>query len=191
MGEVAVTQKEIFLSETTGSPLQISYATGSLKPVSIFGFPVFFENKLIGVIELGSLNIYTERDLQFFRNAAKIIAIAINTAQNRERMQELLEEVQAQSEELQTQHKELEIVNTEMEAQTEKLQVSEEELKVQQEELMQTNRELEERSKLLEEKNELIGHRNREIQKKAEELARVHDINQSFWRICPMNCARL
>ena len=92
-------------------------------------------------------------------------------AQNRERLQEVLEEVQAQSEELQSQHKELEIVNTEMEVQTEKLQVSEEELKVQQEELMQTNRELEERSKILEEKNELIAFRNRDIQKKAEELA--------------------
>lgn len=180
IGEVAVTRKEIFLPETTGSPLQISYATGSLKPVSIFGFPVSFENRLIGVIELGSLNIYSERDLQFFRNAANIIAIAINMAQNRERMQELLEEVQAQSEELQAQHKELEIVNTEMEAQTEKLQVSEEELKVQQEELMQTNRELEERSKLLEEKNELIGHRNREIQKKAEELAQSTKYKSEF-----------
>ncbi len=180
IGEVAVTHKEIFLPETTGSPLQISYATGSLKPVSIFGFPVSFENKLIGVLELGSLKIYSDRDLQFFRNAANVIAIAINMAQNRERMQELLEEVQAQSEELQAQHKELEIVNTEMEAQTEKLQVSEEELKVQQEELMQTNRELEERSKLLEEKNELIGHRNREIQKKAEELAQSTKYKSEF-----------
>ena len=180
IGEVAVTHKEIFLPETTGSPLQISYATGSLKPASIFGFPVSFENKLIGVLELGSLKIYSDRDLQFFRNAANVIAIAINMAQNRERMQELLEEVQAQSEELQAQHKELEIVNTEMEAQTEKLQVSEEELKVQQEELMQTNRELEERSKLLEEKNELIGHRNREIQKKAEELAQSTKYKSEF-----------
>jgi signal transduction histidine kinase/DNA-binding response OmpR family regulator/CHASE3 domain sensor protein len=180
IGEVAATQKEIFLPETTGSPLQISYATGSLKPVSIFGFPVCYENKLIGVIELGSLHIYSERDRQFFRNAANVIAIAINIAQNRERLQELLEEIQAQSEELQAQHEELELINTEMEAQTEKLQVSEEELKVQQEELMQTNRELEDRSKLLEEKNELIGHRNREIQKKAEELTQSTKYKSEF-----------
>jgi signal transduction histidine kinase/DNA-binding response OmpR family regulator/CHASE3 domain sensor protein len=180
IGEIAVTKKEIFLPETTGSPLQISYATGSLKPVSIFGFPVLFENKLIGVIELGSLSSYSERDRQFFRSAADILAIAINMGQNRERMQELLEEVQAQAEELQAQHKELELVNAEMESQTEKLQVSEEELKVQQEELMQTNRELEERSKLLEEKNELVGHRNREIQKKAEELAQSTKYKSEF-----------
>src|SRR5450432_340165 len=180
VGEVAVTQKEIFLAETTGSPLQISYATGSLKPLSIYGAPVSFENNLMGVIELGSLHVYSERDFQFFRNAVNIIAIAINMAQNKARLQEVLEEVQAQAEELQTQHKELEIANTEMEAQSEKLQVSEEELRVQQEELMQTNRELEERSKLLEKKNELIGHRNREIQKKAEELAQSTRYKSEF-----------
>jgi signal transduction histidine kinase/DNA-binding response OmpR family regulator/CHASE3 domain sensor protein len=180
VGEVAATRKEIFLPETSSSPLQISYATGGLKPVSIYAVPVSFEKRLIGVIELGSLNSYTERDRLFIRNAADIVAIAINTAQNRERLEEVLEEVQAQSEELQTQHKELELINIEMELQTEKLQVSEEELKVQQEELLQTNRELEERSKLLEEKNEMIAQRNRDIQKKAEELSQSTRYKSEF-----------
>jgi signal transduction histidine kinase/DNA-binding response OmpR family regulator/CHASE3 domain sensor protein len=180
IGEAALSQKEIFLQEVSGSPLQISYASGSLKPLSIYVIPISFEKNLKGVIELGSLQVYSDRDRQFFRNAADIIAVAINTAQNRARLQEVLEEVQAQSEELQVQHKEMELINAEMETQTEKLQVSEEELKVQQEELMQTNRELEERSKLLEEKNELIGHRNREIQKKAEELAQSTRYKSEF-----------
>ena len=173
VGEVALTQKENLLEKTSGSQLQISYATGSLKPSSIYAIPISFGKKLIGVIELGSLHSYTERDLQFFRSAANIIAIAINTAQNKARLQDVLEEVQAQSEELQNQHRE-------MEAQTEKLQVSEEELKVQQEELLQTNRELEERSKLLQEKNELIAHRNRDIHKKSEELAQSTRYKSEF-----------
>jgi signal transduction histidine kinase/CheY-like chemotaxis protein/CHASE3 domain sensor protein len=180
IGEVGETQKEIFLPDISASPLQISYATGGLKPACIYALPVSFEKRLVAVIELGSLSSYSERDRQFFRNASEIIGIAINTAQNRGRLQEVLEEVQAQSEELQAQHKELELINSEMEAQTEKLQVSEEELKVQQEELMQTNRELEERSKLLEEKNELIAWRNREIQKKAEELAQSTKYKSEF-----------
>ena len=180
VGEVAETQKEMFLPDISASPLQISYATGGLKPACIYALPVSFEKKLVAAIELGSLSSYSERDRQFFRNASDIIGIAINTAQNRARLQEVLEEVQAQSEELQAQHKELELINSEMEAQTEKLQVSEEELKVQQEELMQTNRELEERSKLLEEKNELIAWRNREIQKKAEELAQSTKYKSEF-----------
>src|SRR5450432_515543 len=180
VGEVAHTQKEILLDEISGSPLQISYATGSLKPLCIYAVPVRFEKNLLAVIELGSLNLYKEKDRQFLRSAAEIIGIAINSAQNRIRLQEVLEEVQAQAEELQTQHKELELINTEMEIQTEKLQVSEEELKVQQEELLQTNQELEERSMLLEEKNDLVGQRNREIQKKAEELAQSTRYKSEF-----------
>ncbi|HWH72586.1 MAG TPA: ATP-binding protein, partial [Candidatus Sulfotelmatobacter sp.] len=96
--------------------------------------------------------------------------MAIHSARDHQRLQELLEQTQAQSEELQAQHSELENINTELEAQAEKLQASEEELKVQQEELQQANQELEERSRLLEEKNELILERNHEIQLKAKEL---------------------
>jgi signal transduction histidine kinase/DNA-binding response OmpR family regulator/CHASE3 domain sensor protein len=170
-GECAQSRKEIEVNHIEQGSLQISYATGSVKPSSIYAFPVMFEKSLLAVIEIGSLTAFTGREKAYLRNAAVNIGIALNTAGNRIRLQELLEETQAQAEELQTQHNELEIMNAEMEAQTERLQASEEELKVQQEELMQTNQELEERSKLLEEKNELVAHRNREIQKKAEELA--------------------
>ncbi|MDP4249591.1 MAG: response regulator [Bacteroidota bacterium] len=170
-GECALGKKGIEMTDISRTELQITYATGAIKPSSVYAFPLIFEDQLLGIIELGSLNAFSDRDKLYLSNAALNVAVALNTAKSRFRLQELLEETQAQTEELQSQHNELEVMNAEMEAQTEKLQVSEEELKVQQEELMQTNRELEERSKLLEEKNELISHRNQEIQKKAEELA--------------------
>jgi len=170
-GECAQNKKEIEITDVSKGDLQVSYATGNIMPSGILAFPVLFENTLLAVVEIGNLNPFTRRDKLYLRNVAENIGIVLNMARNRIRLQELLQETQAQTEELRAQHNELETMNAEMEAQTEKLQVSEEELKVQQEELMQTNRELEERSKLLEEKNELIGHRNQEIQKKAEELA--------------------
>ncbi|MEO6963272.1 MAG: response regulator, partial [Puia sp.] len=171
VGECALSKKAMEIRDMSPTGPQISYATGGIKPEGIYVFPLMFEKQLIGVIELGSLQGISDLDKLYLSNAAENIAVAVNTAKSRSRLQELLEETQTQTEELQSQHNELEMMNAEMEAQTEKLQVSEEELKVQQEELMQTNQELEERSKLLEEKNELIGNRNREIQKKAEELA--------------------
>jgi signal transduction histidine kinase len=109
-------------------------------------------------------------DTSFVENISSVSAVSINTAFNRSKLKELLEETQSQSEELQAQHRELENMNAELEAQSEKLQTSEEELRVQQEELQETNGELEERSRLLEEKNQVIVLRNLEIQKKAEEL---------------------
>ncbi len=171
IGQAAESNRAVLVTDIREEDFIVTFGIGDIRPRSIVAFPVLFEGKVKGVIELGSFNEFTERDLQFFNSVAEPIGIALNTAQSRARLQELLEETQAQSEELQAQHSELENLNTELEAQAEKLQASEEELKVQQEELMETNSELQERSKLLEEKNDLILQRNLEIQKKSEELA--------------------
>lgn len=170
-GQAAESKRTVLATDIREEDFVITFGLGEVRPRSIVAFPVIFEGRVKGVIELGAFNDFTERDLQLFNTIAEPVGIALNTAQNRTRLQELLEETQAQSEELQAQHSELENLNTELEAQAEKLQASEEELKVQQEELMETNSELQERSKLLEEKNDLILQRNLEIQKKSEELA--------------------
>lgn len=170
IGQVAQSRKEIILDNIQADDFLISFGAGDIRPRNIIAFPILFENTTKGVIELGSLESYTVRELELCRSISENIGIALNTSQSRTRLQELLEETQAQSEELQAQHSELENLNAELEAQTEKLQASEEELKVQQEELTESNQALQERSRLLEDKNQLVLHRNDEIQKKSEEL---------------------
>lgn len=149
----------------------ISFGVGQVRLSHMIWLPLIVKGQCFGVVELGSMKPYDAIDVEFYKEAVRIVALEIVAAKSRKQVQLLLEETQAQQEELQTQHGELESLNTELETQTQKLQASEEELRVQQEELMQSNQELEERSKLLEEKNHLIEDRNREIQKKAEELA--------------------
>jgi len=170
VGQAALTQKEITLSNLEDGNITISYASGQARPGNIFVLPILHENILCGVIEIASIKPYSSLEKEYLRSIAYSIGIAVNSAQSRRKMQLLLEETQTQSEELQTQHSELENLNTELEAQAQKLQASEEELKVQQEELLEANLELEERSKNLVEKNQLIVERNLEIQSKAEEL---------------------
>lgn len=161
-GQAALTGKRMELKEVEQSLVTISYALGEIKPSHIVALPLI-DFKTEGTLTLVSINGFCDRDVAFLDSVANNVGIAIRAAQNRKRLQELLEETQAQSEELRAQHTELESMNAELEAQTEKLQASEEELRVQQEELQQTNEELSERSTLLEE-------RNLEIQKKSEEL---------------------
>ena len=161
-GEAAVSGTIIELKGLSKDNIKINYASGEAIPSHIVAVPLI-DDRVAGVLELATVNEYTPRDLEFLANAAHNIAIAITTAKNRARVQELLEETQAQSEELLAQHSELESINAELEVQTEKLQASEEELRVQQEELQQSNEELAERSVLLEEKN-------LEIQRKSEDL---------------------
>ena len=161
-GQAAVSKKMIHLKDFDEENVKITYALGEVKPKHILSFPLI-DSYVVGVIELASVKNYTDLEIEFLESVANNIAIAIKAAENRKRVQELLEETEAQSEELKAQHSELEGMNAELEVQTEKLQASEEELRVQQEELQQTNEELAERSTLLEE-------RNIEIQKKSEDL---------------------
>lgn len=170
-GQCAASGIEIRLKDIPVNQLSISYAAGEIKPVDVVAFPLLFERQVVGVLELASLEPYTDNDLAFIKAVSHNIGVIINSIENRKKLQELLEETQSQAEELQAQHSELENINAELETQTQKLQASEEELKVQQEELKEANTELEERTRLLEEKNNLIFERNIEIQRKAEQLA--------------------
>lgn len=162
VGQAVASEKLLELEALNPDDIKISYALGEAKPSHVVAVPLLDE-KITGVVELATIKHFTKRDLVFLEAVGNNIGIAIKAAQNRKRLQELLEETEAQSEELRVQHTELESMNAELEVQTEKLQASEEELRVQQEELQQTNEELAERSVLLEEKNS-------EIQRKSEDL---------------------
>ncbi len=171
VGQVLQNKQLLVTDNLPKEYLAIHSSIGNTDPVSVVIVPLLFDEHIVGVMELGMLHKPTDSDLEFLRNNMETISIGINAAVNYEKMQELLEETQAQSEELQSQHSELENINAELEIQTEKLQASEEELRVQQEELQQANQELEERSRMLEEKNHQIVEKNIEVQRKAEELA--------------------
>lgn len=171
LGEALKNKKITVINDLPINYMQIASSTGKTDATSLIICPLVFGDQIIGVIELGMMHKPDTADLEFLESNMEAIAITLNASLNYERMQELLEETQAQAEELQAQQNELENINTELEAQTQKLQASEEELRVQQEELQQTNEELEERTRLLEERNQQIAERNIEVQKKAEELA--------------------
>jgi signal transduction histidine kinase/DNA-binding response OmpR family regulator len=170
IGQVAKSKTAQHLKDVPDHYLQIRSGLGTASPKSILIYPLCVNEVVEGVVELASLSEIPLYKMEFVKEVASDIAIALNGARSREQLQLLLERTQAQAEELQSQHSELENINAELEAQAEKLQASEEELKVQQEELMQTNQEMEERSRLLEERNQLIVEKNVEIQRKAEEL---------------------
>jgi signal transduction histidine kinase/CheY-like chemotaxis protein/CHASE3 domain sensor protein/HAMP domain-containing protein len=162
-GQAIESKKLAIVTDIPENYISVTSSLGSSKPVALVILPLVYSNECIGVIELGFLSPPTPLQIQFLKENLEAIAIGVNAALDYLKLQNFLEETQAQSEELQTQHNELENLNAELEAQSQKLQASEEELRVQQEELQQTNEELEERSVLLEEKNF-------EIQKKAQEL---------------------
>jgi signal transduction histidine kinase/CheY-like chemotaxis protein/CHASE3 domain sensor protein len=179
-GQSAHSKKQLYISGIKAADISINFSAASITPASVVVFPLLFENDVKGVLEMASVRIYSEKELAFFRIIAENIGVAINTVQNRQRMQELLEETQSQSEELMSQQTALEHVNTELETQAQQLQTSEEELKVQSEELIEINSLLEERSLALEQRNQLILHKNAEIEKRAADLAQSTRYKSEF-----------
>jgi signal transduction histidine kinase/CHASE3 domain sensor protein len=163
IGEVIKNKKPVIINDLPANYISVNSSLGNTPPAALIIVPLVYAHVCIGAIEIGLLRKPAPLEVEFLEANLETIAVGVNAALDYVKLQNFLEETQAQSEELQAQHNELENVNAELEAQSLKLQASEEELRVQQEELQQTNAELEERSFLLEEKNG-------EIQRKAEEL---------------------
>ncbi len=100
VGQAALSGKQILLNDIPDTEFTISFASGNTKPKNIVAVPIIRENVLVGVMEFGTLNIYTPLQLDYLNSIAHNIGIAIHVSQNRKRLQDFLEETQAQTEEL-------------------------------------------------------------------------------------------
>ncbi|MCP4701888.1 MAG: response regulator [Gammaproteobacteria bacterium] len=201
VGQAAYEKKMFTIAQAPDDYIRIQSSLGDGAPKEIVVTPFLYENEFKGVIELASFQRFTESQLMFLKQAMPAIAIAVNTAESRTRMQTLLEQSQRQAEELQSQSEEMRQANEvlesqkqEMQTQQEKLRQSNEELQsqseemqAQQEELRQTNEQLEIRTGDLKREKESIRIKNLELEKtqeaiqaKAEELETASKYKSEF-----------
>jgi len=150
VGQAALEKKTIVITEAPQDYIKVQSGLGNAVPRNILIVPFLFEGTVLGVIELGSLEEINHEQMELLNWAVDSIAINLNSANTRSRMQELLNETQAQAEELTEQQ---------------------DEMRQQQEEIRQTNRHLKKQTKTLEKQNLEIGNKNRIIRARAEELA--------------------
>ncbi len=158
-GQVAKDCKMIHLTPVPKDYLPLGSPFSALDPLSLIVLPVLVNNELLGVVEIGSFSCFTDNHRTFLHQAMETIAIVFRVTNARQKVNELLEQTQAQTEEL----------------------------RVQQEELQQTNEELEERAQMLELQREQIRAKNREVeeashelQRKADELERISTYKSEF-----------
>ncbi|TGM98957.1 response regulator [Leptospira dzoumogneensis] len=163
IGQAAFDQKTILLTDLKEDQIRIVSSILDTKPANILVLPFLFEGQTLGVIEIGKLDQFTELEVEFSKNCMENIGISVYSAIARKKIQELLEETQAQGEELQSQQEELKQMNEELEEQTQVL-------KQQQEELRITNEELEEQTQTLEVKNREVEAARSDIEQKSKQL---------------------
>jgi len=187
VGQAALEKRTILFTDVPDDYLLIRSGLGKTAPRYILVVPFLYENQVKGVIELGSVHAFTDKQQEFLGTIIENIAIAVHSAQVQEKMRELLEQTQQQAEELQSQQEQLRVNNEELEAQTDALRKSEQQLQVQQEELRQTNEELESRTRALEQQRKSLQEKNREletarnqIEEKARELEETSRYKSEF-----------
>ncbi len=187
VGQAALEKTTIEIVNVPPDYLVIESGIGSSAPYSILIIPVVYENELKGVFEFALLQSVMDKQSEFMKVSIESVAISINSAQYRTRVNQLLDKTTKQSDVLKEQQEELKTINEELEKRAAILEESEEELKVQSEELQRSNAELEEKSEQLLQQKEQIEQKNHDIEtskkaieEKAKELEQSSKYKSEF-----------
>jgi CheY-like chemotaxis protein len=169
---------------------EYSYLSSSLGQSAIYNIlitPISYQNKVIGVIEIGSLEHFNNVDQTLLTKLQDNIGSAVAVFIRNEELKASFEEINRKNSILLVQEEELRQNNEELNKHSMLLQQSEEELKNQAAELEQTNAYLEEKSRELENKNHEIEKKNsdlivaqEELNIKSEEIAKASSYKSEF-----------
>jgi CheY-like chemotaxis protein len=182
LGQVIRDGKVRHLAEGEGSVLQISTSLGSTHLRERVLAPIFSDEQIVGVVELGRIRAgrAPQLDRELLQRCADTIGIALRAAVLRARLAELLEESQRQGEELQAQQEELRVANEELEEQSRSLLHSQTNLEQQQAEMEQTNVQLEERTHELEGQKQALLVAQAQLVRNSNELSAASRYKSEF-----------
>ncbi|GEL04944.1 response regulator [Rummeliibacillus stabekisii] len=166
IGQCVSEQKSQVITHIPDNYQLVTTGLGQVSPKSILIAPVIFEEQVVAVIEMASLETFTPVQEKFIQKVLETLGITINSVEGRMEIERLLKESQAQTEELQ--------------AQSEELQAQSEELQTQAEELRMINEQLSERTYEAEEKSHQLEETKKELEEQALELQRSSQYKSEF-----------
>ena len=148
VGQAAMERQVISVTQTPQEcPAILRSGLSATSPQHVLILPFLYEDKIKGVVEIGSAKMMTAIAREFLEQVMPNVGIMLNMAESREQMQILLKQSQQKAEELKTKQDELQVNNAKLQEQAEELQQQSEELETQQEELRQTNESFEIRAR--------------------------------------------
>lgn len=171
VGQCAFEKERILIKNVPTGYVKINSALGKAKPSNVVILPVLFEKRVKAVIELTSLNSFSEMHLVFLNQLTESIGIVLNTIEAFTRTEELLAQAQSQAVELKARQEELRINNDKLEDQAVLLVKQKEEVEAKHKELAFQNDENEKRAAELSIANIELAFQNDEKEKRAAELS--------------------
>lgn len=180
LGQAVKESRQLSVNDVPENYLIVGSALGKSKPRYLFIAPLSFDKETFAVLELGFFQPMKQGTIELLSKVSESIAIAVQSAQYRAHLQELLEETQRQSEELQTQSEELRVSNEELEEQGRALRESQMRMEQQQLELEQINSQLEEQAQQLEHQRDEISRSNANLEAQTQQLEQASTYKSHF-----------
>jgi CheY-like chemotaxis protein/signal transduction histidine kinase/CHASE3 domain sensor protein len=179
-GQAVKEQRILAVDDVPTGYIPIASTLGQGKPTRLLIAPASANRGVQAVIELGFFRALLPSDRELLRRSCESIGVAVRSAKDRTRLEELLEETQRQSEELQTQQEELRVANEELAEQGQALKESQARLEANQAELEQTNSQLEEQASILQSQRDELQRTQVELSDRAAELNRSNQYKSEF-----------
>jgi len=103
IGQAAREKKQISLTDITDEHIRITSSVLNVKPKNLIITPFLFEDKTMGVIEIGRLTDFSETEKQFLNVSMDSIAISVNTAVGKKNIEKLNIELKGKEQQLSNQ----------------------------------------------------------------------------------------
>jgi HAMP domain-containing protein/signal transduction histidine kinase/DNA-binding response OmpR family regulator len=159
IGQCALDKRRILVTDIPESAVPIRSALFEVMPQNVIVLPILFENQVMAVIELASVNAFTTLQTTFLEQLTTNIGIVLNSIGATMQTEGLLKQSQQLAAELQAQQKELQQTN---------------------EQLEQKAQQLAEQNVEVERKNKEIDLARRAVEEKATELALTSKYKSEF-----------
>ena len=159
VGQCAADARRVLIGQIPEEIVPITSGLFKAAPKNVVVLPVLFEAQVKAVIELASLNTFTDLQISFLDQLTASIGIVLNSIEATMQTEGLLTQSQNLATELQTQQRELQQTN---------------------EQLEQKAQQLEERNVEVERKNQEIEQARRALEEKATELAAASKYKSDF-----------
>jgi len=108
VGQAALEKKSILITHVPEDYVVVQSGLGEAKPRYILVCPFLFENRVKGVIELGSFQEITDVQMKFLEQALENIAVNINTAQSRQQLKKQKNDIEKKNQQLEAVQREIE-----------------------------------------------------------------------------------
>ena len=107
IGAAFLEKKSIYMTKLPEDYMEIRSGLGAVTPRSLLVVPLKVENNVIGVIEIASLKVLEEHEIEFVEKVSENISSIMFTSLTGRKTQELLEKFQRQAEEKAAQEEEI------------------------------------------------------------------------------------